>query len=108
MEEAAEARAGELDAYQALAGLGIANVYDAALGGKVYFFFFAAGSEMGLRDPDFKVGADGHVKAGDEGGAAPAEIFAGGFFFEIGAAGVAASDLEGQADGNSKIGRAHV
>ena len=101
MEEAAETRACELDAYQAMAGVRVAHVDYTTLGCEVHFLFFAAGSEMGLRDPDFEVGADRHVKTGDECGAAPAEIFAGGFFFKIGAAGVTASDLEGQADGDS-------
>jgi hypothetical protein len=101
LEEAAETRARELDTYQALAGLSVAYVDYATLGGEVGFFFFAAGTEMGLRDPNFQVGTDGYVKAGDKCSAAAAEVFAGSFFFEIGAAGVASPDFERQADGDS-------
>ena len=38
-----------------------------------------------------------------KGGATTAEIFAGGFFFEIDAAGVASTNLERQADGDSTL-----
>jgi hypothetical protein len=62
LEEAAEARARELDAYQTFA----------ALGGEVCFFFFAAGAEMRLWNANFEIGTDGDVKAGDERRAAPA------------------------------------
>jgi hypothetical protein len=72
LEEAAEARAGELDAYQALAGLCVADVHDAALRGEVNLFFLAASSEMGLRDANLEVGTDSHVKVGNKCGATPA------------------------------------
>lgn len=72
LEEAAEARACELDADQAFAGFGVADVHNAALGGEVSFFFFAAGAELRLWNANFEVGTDGDVKAGDERRAAPA------------------------------------
>ncbi len=72
LEESAEARTCELDADQAFAGFGIADVHDAALGGEVCFFFFAAGAELRLWNANFEVGTDGDVKAGDERRAAPA------------------------------------
>ena len=72
LEEAAEARARELDAYQTFAGFGVADVDDAALGGEVCFFFFAAGAEMRLWNANFEIRTDGDVKAGDERRAAPA------------------------------------
>ena len=72
-------------------------MHDAALGREINLFFLAARSEMGLRDADLEVGADGYVEVGDECGAAPAEIFAGSFFLEIVAAGIAPTDFERQA-----------
>jgi hypothetical protein len=72
LEEAAEARACELHADQAFAGFGVADVHDAALGGEVRFFFFAAGAELRLWNANLEVGTDGDVKAGDERRAAPA------------------------------------
>jgi hypothetical protein len=72
LEEAAEARARELDADQAFAGFGVADVHDAAVGGKVCFFFFAAGTELRLWNANFEVGTDGDVKARDERRATPA------------------------------------
>jgi len=72
LEEAAEARTSELDADQAFAGFGVADVHDAALGGEVCFFFFAAGAELRLRNANFEVGTDGDVEAGEKRRAAPA------------------------------------
>jgi hypothetical protein len=72
LEEAAEARTCELDADQAFTSFGVADVHDAALGGEVCFFFFAAGAELRLRNANFEVGTDGDVKPGDERRAAPA------------------------------------
>ena len=94
LEEAAEAGACELHTDYAFAGFAVADVDYAALGGEVGFLFFATRAEMGLRNPDFEVGADGHVETGAKGGAASAEIFAGSFFFEIDPLGIATSDLE--------------
>lgn len=101
--EATESWTCKLNANESFASFSVTHVHDAALGGEVYFFFFAASSEMGLRDADFEVRADRYVETGDECGAAAAEIFAGGFFFEMGAAGIAASDLERKADGNPTL-----
>jgi hypothetical protein len=89
-----------LDTDYALAGFGVPDVDDAALGGEVGFLFLAAGAEMELRDPDFEVGADGHVETRAKRGATAAEIFARSFFFEVVAAGIASADFERQADGN--------
>jgi len=100
LEEAAEAGACELHTDYAFAGFGVADVDYAALGGEVGFLFLAAGAEMELRDPDFEVGADGHVETRAKRGATSAEIFAGSFFFEVVAAGIASADFERQADGN--------
>ena len=72
LEEAAEARTSELDADQAFAGFGVADVHDAALRGEVRFLFFAAGAKLRLWNANFEVGTDGDVKAGDERRAAPA------------------------------------
>jgi len=72
LEEAAEARACELDADQAFAGFGVADVDYAALRGEVCFFFLASGAEMRLWNANFEIGTDGNVKAGNEGRAAPA------------------------------------
>jgi hypothetical protein len=70
VEEAAEARAGELHADKALALLGAADVDDAALGGEIGLL--AERSVMRKRDGDLQVGADGNVKACDKGRSAPA------------------------------------
>lgn len=94
LKETPESWAGELHAHQALPCFRVANVDNTTLGGEVGFLFFATRAEMGLRNPDFEVGADGHVETGAKGGAAPAEILAGSFFFEIDALGIATSDLE--------------
>jgi hypothetical protein len=94
LKETSESRAGELHTHQALPCFCVANVDDTTLGGEVGFLFFATRTEMGLRNPDFEVGADGHVETGAKGGAASAEIFAGSFFFEIDALGIAPSDFE--------------
>ena len=99
LEEAAEAGTRELHADHVLAGFGVADVDHAALGGEVGFFFLAAGAEMELGDPDFEVGADGHVETRAKRRATAAEIFAGSFFFEVVAAGIASADFERQADG---------
>src|SRR6266481_5482112 len=99
-EDALEARSGELDADVVFAGLlRLGDVHDAAAGGKV-----ALGSPRGVarhRDADLQVGANGHVEAGDEGGSVAAKVFAGGFFLEADAAGIAAAHVERQAHGNS-------
>jgi hypothetical protein len=87
LEEAAEAFAHELDAYEfVVAAVGVADMHDAALGGEVDFLFFAAGAELGLWDANLEVRADGYVEARDERGAASAKIFAGSFFLKIGTA----------------------
>jgi hypothetical protein len=54
-------------------------------------------------DTDFEIGADGHVEARDEGGAAAAQIFAGSFFFKDDAAAVAPPDSQREADGDSTL-----
>jgi hypothetical protein len=81
-----------LDAYYAFAvGQGFGDVDYPALRLKVRF-----GPTCGIAlrgNPDFKIGADGHVEAGTEGGTAAAKIFAGGIFFEGDSTGVAAADL---------------
>ena len=72
LEEAAEARARELDADQAFAGFGVADVHNATLGGEICFLFFAAGAELRLWNANFEVGTDGDVKTGDKRRAASA------------------------------------
>ena len=72
MEEAAEARACELHAYQTFAGFGVADVDYAALSGEVGFLFLAARAEMRLWNANFEVGTDGYVKTGNERRATPA------------------------------------
>jgi hypothetical protein len=95
-EDALEARPGELHTDQFLAvPLRIADVNDASLRCEVGFP--APRSILGKGDTDFEVGADGHVKTSDEGGAAAAKIFAGSFFFENHAAFIASAHAEGQA-----------
>src|ERR1700731_4724800 len=102
-EDALEARAGELDTDIAFAGLlGVGYVHYAAVGGEI--FLHAAGGVARERDADLEVGADGHVEMGDEGRAVAAKIFAGSFFLEGGAAGIAAAHLERQAHGDSTFG----
>lgn len=99
-EDALEAGSGELDADQALAiRLGFRDMDYAAAGGEI--LLGAARGVSGQRDADLKVGADGHVELGDEGGPAAAKIFAGSIFLESDAAGIAAADLERQTNGNS-------
>ena len=93
---ALKARASELHADQFLAvPLRIADVNDAALRGEVGFP--APRSIVRKGYTDFEVGADGHVKPRDEGGAAAAKIFTGSFFFEHYAAFVASADAQRQA-----------
>ena len=103
-EEAAEAVVDELDADDAFAGLAVANVDDAALGGEVISLVFAARAGLRERDADVEVGADGYVEAGAEGGAATAEIFARCGFFEGDAAGVAAAHGDWEAHGDATLG----
>jgi len=96
-----EAGAGELDADQVLAGLLRVGYVDyAAAGGEILVrLLHASGAARSVareRNANFQVGANGHVEAGDEGGAVAAKIFAGSFFFEGDAAGVAARTLSGK------------
>lgn len=99
-EYAAEARAGELDADDALIlGATLGDVDDAAAGGKIGFG--AARDGLGKGDTDFEIAADRQVERSDERGAVAADIFAGGFFFEGDAARVSSADFEGQTDGDS-------
>jgi hypothetical protein len=102
-EEAAEAVVDELDADEAFAGFAVAYVDDAALGGEVVLFVFATGARLGERDADVEVRADGYLKAGLEGGAAAAEIFAGCDFFEADAAGVATANRYRQTHGDASL-----
>jgi hypothetical protein len=71
-EEAAEAVVHELDADEAFAGFGVADVDDAALGGEVVVFVFASRAGLRERDRDVEVHADGNIEARFEGGAAAA------------------------------------
>lgn len=103
-EEAAEAVVGELNADEAFAGFGVANVDDAALCGEVVFFLFAARAGLRERDGNIEVHADGYVEAGFEGGAAAAEIFTRGNFFKSDAGGIAAADGNGQAHCDTALG----
>src|ERR1700738_2629733 len=105
-EDALEAGGGELDADDVLAGLlGVGYVDYAAAGGEILLRLLhtrgAAGSVAGEGDADLEFGADGYVEAGDERSSVSAEIFAGSFFLEGDAAGIAAAHVERQADGDS-------
>jgi hypothetical protein len=103
-EEAAEAVVDELDADEAFAGVAVADVHYAALGGEVVIFMFATGAGLRERDGDVEVHAHGYVEAGAEGGAAAAEIFTRGGFLERHAAGVNATNGDWQADGDAALG----
>ncbi len=70
-EDALEAGAGELDADDVFAGAGRrGDVHDAALCGEVGFVVTAG--VMAVRDADFEVRTDGHIKARDKRSAAAA------------------------------------
>src|ERR1700730_7122697 len=98
-EDALESRASEVHADHALAvTVGIANVDHAALGFEIGVA--PPRGVMGKGDANLEVGPHGHVKAREEGGAAPAKIFAGGFFFEDHTALIAAAHAERKTYGN--------
>ena len=103
-EEAAETVVHELDADEAFAGFGVANVDNAALSGEVIFLLFAASAGLRKWDGDVEVHADGYVETRLEGSAATAEIFAGGDFLEGDTCGVAAADSDGEAHGDAALG----
>jgi hypothetical protein len=91
-EDALEAGARELNAYQAFASRGkIHDMDHPALRGEVRLG--AARGVVGKRNADFEVGADADVETRDERGAAAAEIFAGSVFFKDNTATVATADL---------------
>src|SRR2546427_11076402 len=93
-DDALEARANEMDANELFAvRRRISDVDDAAVRGEIGFR--APRDVVGKWNPDFEVGADGNVEARQKSGAAAAKIFAGGFFLEDDAAGVAAANIHG-------------
>ena len=103
-EEAAEAVVHELDAHQTFAGFAVADVDDAALGGEVVAFMFAACSELRERDTYVEVHADGYVEASAKGSAAAAKVLTRCGFFEGDATGVATAHGDGKADCNATLG----
>jgi hypothetical protein len=87
-EDALEAGARELNAYQAFTSRGkIHDMDHPALRGEVRLG--AARGVVGKRDADFEIGADADVESRDERGAAAAYIFAGSVFFKGNTAAVA-------------------
>ena len=103
-EEGAEAVVDELDADEAFAGFGVADVNNAALGGEVVVFLFASRAGLRERDADVEIHSDGNVEFRFKGGAAAAEIFAGRDFFKGDACDVASADGDGQAHGDAALG----
>jgi len=92
--QALEARASEMDTNELFAvRLRLSDVHDAAARGEIGFH--AARDVVRKWNADFEVGADGDVEARQKSGAAAAKIFAGGFFLEDDAAGVAAANIHG-------------
>ena len=104
MKEAAEARAGKLDADEifARAGLRAADVNDLALGGEVGLLAFAG--RLGKRNIYFQVGTYRDVEARNESSAAAAEIFAGSFLDEGDPTGIPPANGKRQAHGDAALG----
>ena len=97
-EDALEAGAGKVHTDDVFAGAGGGGyVNNTALRGKIGA---AAARGVMMGNKNFDVGADGYVEAGDEGRAAAAQIFTGGFFFKVEAATVASADFQRQAHGD--------
>jgi hypothetical protein len=126
--EAGEARTGELDADELFAlQLGVGDMDDAALRGKIGILsgkrsavIFVNGSRGTIssrgtwplgsvaargvvrkRNADLQVRADGDVETSEKRGAAATKIFAGSFFFEDNASGIAPPNVHGKANGDS-------
>jgi hypothetical protein len=99
-EDAMEARAGELHAHQAFTiWWRVGNMHDAALGLEIRFT--AARGKARKRNANLQIGAEGNVESRHKRRSATAQIFAGCFFLEDDAAGVASADFERQAHRDS-------